>query len=545
MPVKVRKIKTFKSINLIDNPNPTNLDLSKCKEITTINPFNNLLEMVDCYLSIFVNQDIETLTDFVIPPNSDKEPKIICSLEMYKNFIPSMCFSASDPAEDDEWLIFDFKKLDELLKHSFFDEYNKTLPFLKNYYSRSYPLLDVYSFIRLQAYASTVLPQDLLNDVNYIWNYEDFIDYIYGYGWFDTISIIYKSYGIHWFASKGTTDCIMYKWAYYAVSACKKNNAISDSVLKRDLNNMCKEFIIACTIRGTIDKYSETIDYLQSCITKFDEERINGLIDKVKNLEEQNEKLIDEKKQLKEGIELLRNQIKEMQTSLDNSDSDSDFDFDKIEDIVYRIYSLSPQNTDLEDKVDNFKTVWNKLDDITKKDIKLSISMFENFDSFDLALFPMIRSLEYEFARNFFAPFHSSEIYLQIETPMCIDKKYEKTHEALIKQGHKFPTMGSIPFIGRAICDDNAQKSSNIINAFSIYLGTKRLDFSSICKSLDTYRLGTKKYKLVDIRNGIAHGYNKITQYVDKKVYKEVSKLLYEPPLQILFEIIKYSMKNE
>lgn len=44
--------------------------------------------------------------------------------------------------------------------------------------------------------------------------------------------------------------------------------------------------------------------------------------------------------------------------------------------------------------------------------------MFENFESFDLALFPMIRSLEHEFSRNFFEPFQDSENYKNTGAPI-------------------------------------------------------------------------------------------------------------------------------
>ena len=65
----------------------------------------------------------------------------------------------------------------------------------------------------------------------------------------------------------------------------------------------------------------------------------------------------------------------------------------------------------MDDRVKQFQAVWDQLDRTTKKDIKLSIAMYEKFDSFDLALFPMIRSLEHEMNQNFFIPFHNSKVY--------------------------------------------------------------------------------------------------------------------------------------
>ena len=500
------------------------------------NPFYNLLDMVNNYLTIYINSDMESLKAFVHYSGSSAGSRFISSLDMYQCFVTSMYWSSIDPDESDKWLDFDNRKMDELLQNSFFDEYNRSLPFLRRYCRRIYPMLDVYSFVRLQAFAATVLPQELLWDVHYIWTYEDFLYQIYGLTWYETISMIYKSYGIHWFSNNGENDPILYKWACYAVAACKKIGTFSDELLKRDLNDIYKELLIAFTIRGTIDKNADIIDYVQSCITNFDEDRINNLIEKVKALQKENNELIDSKKQLNEGIRILRFQLKELQAEEEKAD------YDMIEEMEYRIYCLFPQNSAIDDRVESFKDIWEKLDVSTKKDIKISITMFENFESFDLALFPMIRSLEHEFARNYFDPFHDSKNFKEAGTPICSNCKYEKTHEALAKKGNTHPTMGSIPHIGRAMADVKAQEASNVIRAFKDYLGDKCSAFQSICRSLDTYRLGVRKYKLVDLRNGIAHGDDNIIQNVDKECYEEVTKLLYEPPLQILYEIIRYSM---
>lgn len=104
--------------------------------------------------------------------------------------------------------------------------------------------------------------------------------------------------------------------------------------------------------------------------------------------------------------------------------------------------------------------------------------------------------------------------------------------------------MGSIPFIGKAMTDVKAQEASNLIKAFRIFLGDNRAAFVSICKALDTYKLGARQYKLVEIRNGIAHGNDEVTSKIDRRCYEEVSKLLYEPPIQILFEVVHHSMRQ-
>ena len=453
------------------------------------------------------------------------------------SFILDMYFNSIDPNEDNKWMNFDKTQLLALLEEPFFEEYKRTLPAFKTACKREFPMLDVYAFVRLQAYATTILPQNDTWVINYIWTFEDFIEQIIGLHWYETISIVYKSLGIHWFADNAENDPIKYKWACYAVSACKRSGMVSDSQLKRDLNAIYKEMLIAFAIRGTLEKNQYFVEYVQDTIDQFDEERINKLVSNIKTLTEQNEQLIDENKQLGEGMNLLRKQISDLQNE------SSSKKIDNLEEIAFKINFLSPQTDGMDEKVKQFKEIWDQLDKTTKKDIKVSFSMFEKFDSFDLALFPMLRSLEHEMNQNFFIPFHSSTIYQSIEEPICNKNNYKKTHDALIIRPNSHPTMGNIAFIGRAINDRKALESSNVIRAFSAFLDDKRNEFMKICRDLDTYRIGLEKFKLVELRNGIAHGDDNITMKIDKSCYEDVRKVLYEPPVQILTQIIKNSKR--
>ena len=538
MPIKVESSHVITSYPILSVGNENSIKLDEGEVRTFYNPFSNLLDMVSYYLDIYKQGDIESLKEFVELQDYTVEAKFISNLDMYQCFVTSMYFSSFDPVENDEWMVFDTDKLDALLEESFFDEYNRTIKIWGKMCKRIYPMLDVYSFVKLQSYAAGVLPKDLLWDVNYIWTFEDLISIIYDLGWYDIISNVYKAYGVHWFANNGENDPIMYKWACYAVSACKKNGSIDDLILKHDLTNIYKELLIAFTIRNTIEENADIVNYVQECITNFDTERINGLVNHISSLKRENERLIDDKKQLNEGLTLLENQIRELQ------EDSNDQNYDKVEEIAQKICCLIPQDAEMNSKVEKFKVIWEKLDDSTKKDIKISISMFERFESFDLALFPMIRSLEHEFDRNFFSPFHCSKAYSKAKTSICKNRFYEKTHDALIKKQNGHPTMGNIPFIGKAMADVKAQESSELIKAFQLFLSDSRKAFISICKTLDNYKLGTQKHRLVDIRNGIAHGDSLVTKDVDKRCYEEVARLLYEPPMQILFELINASMKK-
>lgn len=534
MPRKVELTKTNTYLNIVDVTQDNKFIFSKGDKETYYNPFTNLFDMVSSYLQIYDNQDIEKLKNFVSYENHLKVPNFLSHLKMFQNFVLSMFISSIDPDPSDEWLNFDNMELDKLLSHEFFNEYNKTRPYLEAIYKRAYPMLDVYSFIKLEAYATKMLPVNSLWDIHYIWTFEDFIEIICNLKWYEVIATAYQSLGIHWFTYNAENDPILYKWACYAIIATKQTNIIDYSSLKKDLIMIYKELLIALTIRDSLDKNVEIINYVQDCITNF--ESINHiLLTTIKQLKCDQNSTIDRNKQLSEGKKLLKSQIKDLQNKGISSEEDI------LNEITQKIYALLPQDLSLTKTVYKFSNIWDKLDDATKKDIKTSLDAFETLNSFDIALFPMIRSLEHEFNINFFEPFHTSQAYKNVKNSNCLNPTFQKTHNSLLKKMNIHPTMGTIPFIGRAVNSIKAQEASPLIKAFATFLGNKKNQFIAICKLLDSYKLGSQKYRLVELRNGIAHGDTLITKNIDPKCYKDVAKLLYDPPLQILFKIINAS----
>lgn len=89
----------------------------------------------------------------------------------------------------------------------------------------------------------------------------------------------------------------------------------------------------------------------------------------------------------------------------------------------------------------------------------------------------------------------------------------------------------------------NVQAILADLKAKEQFLGNKKRAFIEICNALDTYRIGAERYRLVDLRNGIAHGDDSITTKIDKACYEDVRKVLYEPPVQILIKVIHNSMR--
>lgn len=509
-------------------------NLKPYETVVLRNPFKSMLDMVTCYHNIYQTGDLNRLKAF-LGPSSDNEFNI-SHIDMFK-FVCQMFLDSNNPKQDYEWMNFDGKQIDSILDNEFFSEYNRVIGPASKYYKRAYPYLDVYSFIRLQSYATTVLPQSLLWDINYIWTFEDFIEQIMHLGFFESISLAYKSLGIHWFANNAENDPVKYKWACLAVSACKKTGLIDDDILKNDLLTINKDLVLAFSARGSLEKNKEIFDFVQDCIINFNVEKIQQLSKSVEMLQSEKEKLVNDQQKQDECVLILRNQIQELQRKSDS------LEFDKIEEIAQKINFLSPQNDDFDDRLKLFECVWNKLDKTSKKDIKLSLSMFELFDSFDLAMFPMIRSLEHEMNENFFIPFHNSKYYRDAGTPKCSNNAYLKTHEALIKKLKVHPTMGNISYIGRSVNDKRATQASNIINAFRLFLGQRKNVFIDICNALENYRIGAQRFRLVDLRNGIAHGDDKITNGIDKNCYDDVRKILYEPPIEILIKVINNSFK--
>ena len=508
--------------------------VEKTKKILN-NPFNNMFDMVRCYFDIFKSKNHEKLKDFL---NTSPDNYFGISFYDMYFFLIQIFGNSKNPMKNSRWMKFDENALKTLLADEFFDEYNSTVGKISEEYNRDYPLVEYYAYVKLQSFAATVLPQSDSWDINTFWIMEDNIECIFQFGWYKIIATVYKSMGRHWFCYTNGVDPVPYKWACLAIISCKRSEMVDRETLKYDLSTMYKELIIALAAHGSLDKNQEIIDYVQNCINNFDSETLNSLVGKINQLQAENEQLLNERAVLNDGMRILREQIQELQQSADNPG------FDKIEEIAYKINYLSPQNDDLDDKVKQFQIIWNKLDKTTKKDIKLSVVMFERFDSFDLAMFPMIRSLEHEISQNIFIPFYQSKEYKNAGKPYCNSNYYLKTHEALIKKTKSHPTLGNISFIGKAINDVKALKSSNIINAFAAFLGAKKQIFSDICKLIDSYRIGIEKFRLVELRNGIAHGDDNITTNIDKSCYEDVRKVLYEPPFEILFKVVNNSFRD-
>lgn len=103
--------------------------------------------------------------------------------------------------------------------------------------------------------------------------------------------------------------------------------------------------------------------------------------------------------------------------------------------------------------------------------------------------------------------------------------------------------MGNIKFLGLSVTTPEARRASKLINEFANYLGDKTSEFIKICNDIDKYRIKVNacELKLVDVRNAIAHGNEKVDKYLDEKCFEELLNIYYIPPLKILKRIVFFN----
>lgn len=502
-------------------------------------PFNNMLELIKHFLNLAYTSDMEELAYFLIADDEKNlQKKIYSSLPLYQCLIEATKWNSFFPRFSKFWMKFDKNELETLLKDSFFDDYHTLIKRNKNFPKkhREYPLLELYSFIKLQSLAAQKLPAELTLDMQWIWKNLDLMRDLNHLGFYETIADVYKTLGMEWFKDRGKNDPIMYEWTCMAINACIITKNIPYNELKKDLNNLYSELLIIFTINDTIKANQDIINMVVDSLSDIENSSLDVLAQKIRSLEKENAHLKVENYKLKEGYELLKDQVTILQKDSEQSDDA------KVETISHRINSLFPKSVGDNADIAQFPSIFNSLKPSTQQDLKSAVSLIDNFQEYDLALLQLTRSVEREFIVNFIIPFQESKFYYGIKDPYCDKKRYMITHKILMV-GNK-PTMGNIPFIGRAVLDSKAMKASNVIEAFSIFLDDNREPFATICKDLGNYEIGLKNFKLVDIRNGIAHGDDNVTGDIDQDTYEQVNKMLFEPPMQILSNIIKYSMKK-
>ena len=517
------------------------------------NPFANLYDMVQYFLTIADSHDLDQLEAFADWQFSQHKDK--CTIgEIFdesakEQLLVDSLMDGITPPSNDWWMNFDEEKLNALLLNPFFQEYHDTIYYegkdlsLFNGTSlikggRKYSYLELYTLAKLESIAICNLPNNKLSMLWYDWFYKDHIlDFIWNFNWYNIIADVYIKKGKNWFYDTATyypslgLDACMYKWACYGILACHKTQKVPSKTLKNDLTDLYTELLITSTRANAIEKNNDVLEHIKNAINNFDDENFLHLNQELESLKHENQTLLDDKITMEKTMATLRTEIAKLEQDSTRTDDE------KAESIVRKIYAMMPDETgELKKSEHDFSVAWDKFSDETKKDINRSVRFFEDMESVDVALFLMIRNVEREFDRHFFTPFKQSALFNNVRKANCFAKKYSKTHDAL-KDLENHPTMGNIPFIGRALKDKAALQSSEIISAFHNFLGGTVNNFCDICRSIQNYRVGLSQKKIVDIRNIFAHGNVEKHNEYDKSSYEDGTKFLYEPPLQVLFKI--------
>lgn len=511
-------------------------------------PFANLLDMIKYYFDIYISKDInkaDCLLDNEFSKYKDTYPKLVNANDM-SALITDLIFNSPENLGKNffialpNWMDFDENEMNRVLKHPFFDEYHNVI---NGFFElpRKYFMLELYTYVKVQAFATEFIPENRSVQLWYYLCYQDMIDFIYSSGFHESLAIIYKSYGKEWFCHSKITgidlDPVLYLYASYANISCRISGLIEIDRLKNDLIDIRDELMLRSCLAGSIEQSKVYLNKIKDIITHYDDIEVKDIKQKLDVLEHENLLLKKDKETLEKTRVMLEKQISSLQFDKHRTDEE------KVDSILKRLYSAMPEVISFDESITSLESIWNKLSETTRRDIKTALAVYDLYKTADLASFLLISSIEREFNLNFFAPFKRSRYYKKVKDRFCYNRKFEITHTAL-NDLNSIPTLGAIPFIGRAVRTKQGIESSEVIKAFGIFLGEKRKEFCCLCDAIQNYQIGLKKYNIIDIRNGVAHGDAKIKEECDEKCFEGVKALLYEPPIQIMFSVIVISMKK-
>lgn len=305
--------------------------------------------------------------------------------------------------------------------------------------------------------------------------------------------------------------------------------------LRKDLLNIYSEYLMLYARSEPSKQKDEWMETLKDGVEHFDDVQISDLREQLTMREHENSELRQDKESLQKTCDAFRAQIQCLQ-------NDDWTDGEKISTMLDWIYRSMPDPVNFDKTKQQLADIWEQLSDSSRLAIRKSLGIFGLIGAADCAVFPLVCSVEQEFNLNFFEPFKRSKQYRAIKNPICRSPKYETTHKALYS-AKDHPTMGNIPFIGRAVKEKKGAEASDVITAFAKFLGNEKEAFCRLCEAVDRYRVGLKKYRLVDLRNGLAHGDRAVEKDCDESCFNDVRSMLYEPPIQIMYGIVSHSKK--
>ena len=255
------------------------------------NPFANLYDMVQYFLTIADSHDLDQLEAFADWQFSQHKDK--CTIgEIFdesakEQLLVDSLMDGITPPSNDWWMNFDEEKLNALLLNPFFQEYHDTIHYegkdlsLFNGTSlikggRKYSYLELYTLAKLESIAICNLPNNKLSMLWYDWFYKDHIlDFIWNLNWYNIIADVYIKKGKNWFYDTATyypslgLDACMYKWACYGILACHKTQKVPSKTLKNDLTDLYTELLITSTRANAIEKNNDVLEHIKNAINNL------------------------------------------------------------------------------------------------------------------------------------------------------------------------------------------------------------------------------------------------------------------------------------
>lgn len=380
---------------------------------------------------------------------------------------------------------------------------------------------------------------------------EDMIYTLVDLGHDKIVADVYDLKGIRWFYPNSK---MMggYNYALLAFKCKKKYSSESEyKKLRNDLYDMIADLKSA---RTQLDENKEddkrAIKYIDSSLDEIDEifthwnddqnnHKNDELLEKLINARNENDELLKQLNNSSKTIEKLKKSYEQMENEIKNLQKQKLSDEDLINRVQSNISSANRFNLSNVALPSGLSDFWKYLLPATQNEIQNSFEMVNELHSAKYSIFALLTVLEREFKSNIFYPFRKTKAYQAVKSTKCNNDKYKITHDALAKE----LTMGNIKFLGLTVNNPEARRASKLINGFAIYLGDKTSEFIKICNDIDKYRIkvNTAELKLVDVRNAIAHGNEKVDKYLDEKCFEDLLNIYYIPPLKILKRIVFFN----
>ncbi|MZP30644.1 hypothetical protein GTO91_13075 [Heliobacterium undosum] len=417
------------------------------------------------------------------------------------------------------------------------------------YYDGAHHNIDFYVIGKCELRVLKEIPEHS-QDIQYIWLVEDLIEIYYNLGteMKGVVAEAYKTMGWQWFAYNAKTDPIMFRWALLGLLAAKTLGKEEQRLkVKTDLLDIYENMIIAFGVRCEKPFVAEIIKEIKGSLISFDDDKIQRLYFELKGIKDEKIILKQDKRKLEECLLELKRQVFGIQNKEFVDFVDEEIDVNRrVNDIIERVscFSIISNVPFTSYKfLNSVNRIWNTLSYETQKDIQSSVKMLDLSIGFDIALLPLLRSLEREFSYHVFMPFKGCRDFYSIRRFDVKNETYKKEHEALQMKNNTYPTLGTIQHFG-TIDAQEAIESSDLIKLFCCFISPVLKDFKKICVDIKKLRIGTRKLRLSEIRNGIAHGKVEVTNQIDEKIYQEIATLLYDKPLEILIRLISISRKG-